>query len=122
MVPDHFYRHIKTEELIPSQNYIFSVILNSDHPLYKGHFPQQPIVPGVLMVALVKDLLENILAQKLLLVNARNIKYINMLIPDGEMIITINTQIDQSNSESVRVSGSISHLDKVFCKYKLEFV
>lgn len=122
MIPEHFYTLFKTEEISPSQAYIFTVILNADHPLYEGHFPQQPIVPGVLMIALVKDLLEIQLQKKLQLAKARNIKYLNILIPTKDQQVAVELQIDLSNPESILAMGSIKHLETVYCKYKLEFI
>jgi 3-hydroxyacyl-[acyl-carrier-protein] dehydratase len=122
MIPEHFYTLIKAEEITPSQSYIFSIILNADHPLYEGHFPQQPIVPGVLMIALVKDLVEIQLKKKLQLAKARNIKYLNILIPTKDQQISVDVQIDRSNPESIVAIGSIKHSETVYCKYKLEFI
>lgn len=122
MIPEHFYTLVKSEELAPSQTYTFTVILNADHPLYEGHFPQQPVVPGVLMIALVKDLLEIQLHKKLQLTKARNIKYLNILIPTKDQQVAIDLQIDQSNPEFILATGLIKHLETVYCKYKLEFI
>lgn len=122
MIPEHFYTLFKSEEISLSKIYTFTVILNASHPLYEGHFPQQPIVPGVLMIVLVKDLLENQLQKKLQLAKARNIKYLNILVPTKDQQVTIDVQIDLSNPESILAMGSIKHLETVYCKYKLEFI
>ena len=33
-----------------------SITLNLNHPIYKGHFPQQPVVPGVCMMQMMAEL------------------------------------------------------------------
>lgn len=34
---------------------IISAVVPADHPALPGHFPGQPVVPGVLLLALVSD-------------------------------------------------------------------
>ena len=36
-----------------------SIELNPVHPIFEGHFPQTPVVPGVCMMQMVKEVLRN---------------------------------------------------------------
>jgi len=120
MTPQHFYTLIQTEGTIP--NLTFTVALNAGHPLYAGHFPQQPVVPGVLMMAMVKDVLEKQLNAKLQLRKAFHLKYLNVLIPHSNQQIMIVTQVEQSNAGSILAIGTIQHAQILYCKFKLEFM
>lgn len=55
--------------------------LNSQHEIYKGHFPNQPVVPGVCMVQIVKELAELTLAQSLMMSEAKQIKFLELIDP-----------------------------------------
>jgi 3-hydroxyacyl-[acyl-carrier-protein] dehydratase len=57
------------------------IAFNEKHPVFAGHFPGNPVVPGVLQVQVIKELLEKKLGQKLLLVSARNIKFLSVISP-----------------------------------------
>lgn len=53
-----------------------------DSAVYRGHFPGQPVTPGVLMIAAVVELLETATNQRFRLLNVKNIKYLSMMTPD----------------------------------------
>ena len=38
--------------------------LNKDHEVYKGHFPGNPVVPGVCLTQLIKEVMETYLASE----------------------------------------------------------
>ena len=58
------------------------VKINAEHPIFEGHFPGQPVVPGACMVQLVKDVLCETLDAIVILKKAASIKFINMITPD----------------------------------------
>lgn len=53
-----------------------------DSAVYRGHFPEQPITPGVLMIAAVVELLESATSSRLRLQQVKNVKYLSMMTPD----------------------------------------
>ena len=59
----------KTEEGISAQ-----IKLNPKHKIFKGHFPGKPIMPGVCMIQIIKELTERSLGQELFLSVASNVK------------------------------------------------
>ena len=46
--------------------------LNAKHSIYEGHFPEQPITPGVVQLAIIKELLAEHLQVKLALLKVNN--------------------------------------------------
>ena len=58
------------------------IAINKAHPIFKGHFPGQPVVPGVCMIQMVKEILESHLSIKLLLTSAANIKFLSVINPE----------------------------------------
>ncbi len=61
--------------------YEFRIQLNSDSPIYKGHFPGNPITPGVVIIAIARELIEHITGQKLQLTVVQSVKYTSILSP-----------------------------------------
>jgi 3-hydroxyacyl-[acyl-carrier-protein] dehydratase len=53
-----------------------------EHPIFKGHFPGQPIVPGVCMVRIVKEVAEHHHRKKLKLTTADTIKFLSVIDPE----------------------------------------
>lgn len=58
------------------------IIVNPDHEIFKGHFPSQPVVPGVCMVQIIKELLEDGAGANLIMHSAAQIKFLQLLMPE----------------------------------------
>ena len=74
------------------------IIINKSHKIFEGHFPNQPIVPGVCMIQLIKEILENHLNSKLVLSSASNIKFLSVINPEINNIL--NVEISYTNSDT----------------------
>lgn len=70
------------------------IIIDPDHDIFKGHFPGRPVVPGVCMVAIIKELIELHLDTSFQLIKANQIKFLQPIIPEQDQVIrvTINWQ------------------------------
>jgi 3-hydroxyacyl-[acyl-carrier-protein] dehydratase len=40
------------------------LIINARHKIFEGHFPGQPVVPGVCMMQMVKEIIEKVTEKK----------------------------------------------------------
>lgn len=58
-----------------------AIRFDADHRIFKGHFPGLPVVPGVCMMAIVKELLEERLGVRLQLSSVPQIKFLSMINP-----------------------------------------
>lgn len=67
-----------------------AVHFNAGHPVFAGHFPNQPVVPGVCTMALVKHLLEEEVGKNLQLNKAGNVKFLQLLLPEDQPEIAIS--------------------------------
>ncbi len=78
-----------------------SIKINPWHEIFKGHFPEQPVVPGVCMVQIVKELLEQNFQRKLLFSRGHQIKFLQLVVPHEDDIIVAhikwNTAADGYN-------------------------
>lgn len=63
---------------------------NEQHPIFDGHFPQQPVVPGVCMIQIVKELLQEQLQQEVLLRQTGQVKFLQLITPDVRPQVTIS--------------------------------
>lgn len=53
----NFYQ-ITSVQAVDDTNRTVHVVLNPQHPIYNGHFPQQPVMPGVCMLQIIKECVE----------------------------------------------------------------
>ncbi|MBL7704130.1 MAG: hypothetical protein JNM21_01170 [Taibaiella sp.] len=55
--------------------------INPAHPIFAGHFPGQPVVPGVCMLQLMKEVAETALSRSLLMKQVAQVKFLQVLVP-----------------------------------------
>lgn len=65
------------------------IVFNVDHSIFGGHFPGKPVVPGVCMMEIVKELLQQKLGTTFMLRTAGNVKFLGLITPDVQPQITI---------------------------------
>ena len=64
MLLENFYKIIHIKEREDGKQEI-EIELNPGHVLYQGHFPGQPVVPGVCTLQIIKESAEQIASQPL---------------------------------------------------------
>ena len=55
------------------------VKLKADHPIFDGHFPDVPVLPGVIMMQMVKELMEEQEGKSLRIKKVVNMKFLQKL-------------------------------------------
>jgi 3-hydroxyacyl-[acyl-carrier-protein] dehydratase len=98
-----------------------SVRLNVHHPIFKGHFPGQPVLPGVCMLEMIQEIMEEYMKQKLRISKGPLIKFLAMIVPDRNPFLVVEAHYDKRDG-NIFVSGKIFHEATVFMKYNLEFI
>lgn len=73
------------------------VKLHKEHEVFKGHFPGNPIMPGVCMIQMIKELTEKITGKTLFLSVANNVKFMAKINPEENEIIDLNLKISEEN-------------------------
>ena len=58
------------------------ISLNPTHDIFKGHFPGNPIMPGVCMMQVIKELTEGVLKLEPFLQTSTNIKFMAKINPE----------------------------------------
>lgn len=94
--------------------------LNPEHEVYKGHFEQVPIAPGVCLTQIIKEIIMDKFNTNLTLTEGKNIKFLALINPkevkDFQIDFTVN------KTESVfEVNASYSNSGKVYSKLKLVY-
>ena len=74
-----------------ADKHIVNITLNPAHGIYNGHFPGNPIAPGVCLTQMIKETVEELTNKKLTIVTGDNIKFMAILNPNinPNVILTI---------------------------------
>lgn len=78
-----------------------TVNLNKDHAIFKGHFPGNPVMPGVCTMQIIKELLEKALQESLVLVQSTNIKFMTIINPEVSPILSLSLQVSTKDTKYV---------------------
>ena len=83
-----FYSYTITDP--SANNLLVAITIDPTHDVYKGHFPQQPVTPGVVLVEIARKILSDHLGKNLFFSSAKELKFMSPILPEQ------NTQIDLS--------------------------
>jgi len=97
-----------------------SVKLNKDHEVFKGHFPGNPIMPGVCTIQLVKELTEKALKKELFLSVVSNVKFMAIINPEKNDTIQVSLHISEEEGNII-VKNSVSFDDTLALKSNARF-
>jgi 3-hydroxyacyl-[acyl-carrier-protein] dehydratase len=95
--------------------------LNPSHEIFKGHFPGNPILPGVCVVQILKEILMYQSDNKLILNYASSIKYLSYINPVVNSIINIDVELKEAGDGNIFCIAILYFESVVFCRFKGEF-
>ena len=77
------------------------------HPVYKGHFPNQPITPGVMSLRMVKELCQMTTGYQIRYSHIKNCRFHSIIKPGDTLNITMKLTADESAMASYSVKVTI---------------
>ncbi len=95
-----------------------SISLNVEHPIYRGHFPSQPVVPGVCMMQIIAELVTAALGKELSIKKAHQAKFLIPIIPNKTPKLAIKINYSELKEGQLKVTGSIYKEALIFFKFK----
>ena len=66
-------------------------VLPSDHSLVAGHFPEHPVVPGVMQLIWCEELLAQSIGVPVAVRSWPNVKFVHLLSPGEACIVTLES-------------------------------
>lgn len=100
------------------KQYMVVISLDSKHDIFNGHFPGNPILPGVCQVEIVREVAETICGSKLMLVQASLVKYLSLINPVSEPVLQLQLKFNHAAADELDVLAEIRSGEKVFMKMK----
>jgi len=97
---------------------IAKIAINSQSEIFKGHFPDQPVVPGACVLQLVKDVLEHGLKKPLQLIKAEQLKFITMLVPGNEQETILDIRYKILEDSHIKVTAKLIAGDLICFKFQ----
>ncbi|RNA61278.1 3-hydroxyacyl-ACP dehydratase [Chryseobacterium nematophagum] len=115
----HFYT-LQSYEKKESEGFIATIYLNKDHQIFKGHFPGNPVTPGVCMMQIVKELTEELTSTQLFLKSASNVKFMAIINPFETPELTLHLDIDE-NGDDIKVKNTTLFGETIALKMSVHY-
>ncbi len=97
---DSYFRIISHSET--DGQHVFSVQMLPDHPVYQGHFPGNPVSPGVCNMQMLKECAEVALGQSTDLVEVKQYRLMGVITPQKTPRLTITVKLTPSEPVTVQ--------------------
>ena len=91
ILKDNFYKIKRVEK--SDNKFVINAEFLSNHPIYEGHFPEKPVVPGVCTLTVIKECLGEMLGRMITFSAIKECKYLSALLPDSDLNITITIEL-----------------------------
>ena len=100
---------------------LFTIQLHPNHIIYQAHFPEMPVTPGVSIIQIALELMEEVEHRHLTLTSVKNVKFLSVVNPyeTPELCFAIH-RVERYETE-LKASFLVTHNDTVFAKLSLNF-
>lgn len=120
ILKDNLYTIVSQRQ--EEESFVFQVRLHPEWPIYEAHFPGHPITPGVCIVQLVQELLQELQHRELSLRQAKNVKYLSIISPEEVTDLTITfSKIEEQPDATLKVQAQVDNGDSLCTKLSLTF-
>ena len=121
---NNLYKIICKEEV--DSIFIYTIELNPSCVIYQAHFPGEPITPGVCVLQIGKEIIENLLEQslssyKLEIIKVKNVKFLSVISPNETPILTYQIRKLEFLDDKMTIESQIvvNSVDKTMAKISL---
>ncbi len=106
----------------PSESgHSFGIELNAAHSIFEGHFPNNPVTPGVVQMEIVKELLCEATGRNLALKKMGNCKFLAILNPATDAGVNIDLKITEGEDNEIKASAVIKNDNAVYLKMSASY-
>ena len=97
------------------------IYLHTDHPVFRGHFPERAVTPGVCQLDMIGDILARELDREYILCSPPSIKFPAMLEPgkNTDLVAGITYAMDAGR---LRVRAQLGDGKKTFLKFRGDYI
>lgn len=98
-----------------------TVLIDAQHPIFKGHFPGNPVTPGVVQLEMIKELVGLNLGKTAQLKKMVTCKFLAILNPELNSTVSVVLDIQEAEGNGVKVAAQIKDDATVYLKMNGEY-
>lgn len=100
---------------------LFTVKLNPDCEVYKGHFPGNPVCPGVCNLQMLKECVEHHTNKSLIISDIKQCRYTAILSPLTQSILNFKAMITEAEN-GYAVQGTVNDERNIYIDIKFQLI
>lgn len=119
MLLDDFY--YIADKQVNGNELTATLTLHEGHRIFDGHFPGQPVVPGVCMMQMIQELAEQVTGKRLKLLVAHDMKFLAVINPGINGTISASLKYNGDEDGVFSVTAAILCGETVHFRFKGQF-
>ena len=100
---------------------LFHVSLRSDSAVYQGHFPGQPVSPGVCNIQLIKECAEQVVGKPLLMNNLQQCRLTTLVTPLEHHEVEVRLFLEEKEA-GYKLKATLGKGENVYLDMKAELI
>lgn len=112
----------KIKQISPEGDTITALAeLLPESKVFAGHFPGQPVVPGVALIDMAMYVIARALSAPVEIVTLKNAKFLSVLSPEisNEVSVEVTVKGEVDKDRDIATSVTVKNTDTVFAKFSL---
>lgn len=97
----------------------YTVRFNTEHLIYKAHFPGEAITPGACILQISLELLQKEAGKKLSLAEVKNMKFLRIIAPSATPEVCFSIQKITVSDDALSAQIMVGNGEDVFSKLSL---
>jgi len=81
--------------------------LNSKHPVFEGHFPGRPVLPGACQLQMVKEIMQIILNAEIQLTKGHQLKFLSLIDPTTTGVLQLELKHTANENNELAVTATL---------------
>ena len=110
--------YIITKLIATGSTFTAEVTFNPADPVFKGHFPGHPVVPGVILVEISAAVVSQLTGKELIVKEASVIKFLQVIDPLQHPLVIIDGSVVEEGNGMYKVDLSFSSGSIIFAKLR----
>ena len=98
---------------------VFSVSLRADSDVYRGHFPGQPVSPGVCNIQLIKECAEQVAGKRLLMNHLQQCRLTTLVTPQEHPSVEVTLRLEEKEG-SYKLKATLGKGEAIYLDLKAE--
>ncbi len=120
MILENNYYKVLSRSRHSETSVTFRVALLPDCDVYRGHFPGNPVCPGVCTMQMIRECAETFLGKSLHQPVVSQCRFVTLMTPAECPEVDIKMEILTATDQSFTVKATVSDSDNIYLEYKGE--